>query len=1626
MARHNGIRTLTIALLALLIPCAAARAADLVIPEPEAPTTIFSARLGSADVSLDLLGSWTAGISYCAGLLMVPGQDIQALDAFPSLATGFAFSQTPDITVSLSLFERYFLNVSIVGDIANDWMQLAYKGMPGEALRSVIIGTGDVTIPPTGLVQIPDQAAGTLAASAQLASGDALNDILLRWDAAKRRQKTFVGSAELVEEEHRLSSYARGRYFFLPDTGVDSGSLMVLIEAKDGAYQGSADGGRRYRLAAYDDAVLDSANGLVSLTKAAAGRVLVYYTKAGAPVGTTSTATLPLDVDLAASLGAGHWTRDASASKPFSWSATYFGAALSSRRVAVTGIGDCLLIGEPGDSSPFEVDNSYAFASTPPDDASRISFSYARKDASASPPAGLVFRSLPSEKRFQVVRSLVPRSGFDSFYPFPDADGLLYGPNRDGLAGALDYAILVQMLVPVTGYTLEQNIVEGSVQATVNGITETRFTVDAKTGSLTFGIPILSTDRIVVTYRTTTDQVTGGDVLLAWRGEIPLADWATLTLGAGIRWNANPWTFSQEPYEKSGTVIASAGIEGKAGVLTYSAEAAVAYTNPDTSGIIRLFGMEGESIAVNLSEEYAFPAAAPVELADGLVTGLTQANRGRLLYRNYRGYGSLGSVTLLPLDTSTPSTAVPYDTGGRMGPYNVLGTSAGGSTSAANLVLEYALDAIGPSWVGAQIPVQAGTDTDLSGARAITVRYKVIAATGTARLYVQLGATSEDLDGSGALKAEGASTDAGFPFVDSAHGVTLKVGAGPRLTGNGMLDTEDRNANSLLDLEDSARVATLTATGAGSLAAGSDWVTATCALTDVDRQKLLRTRCIRLIIAGYAAAEADEASGTVVVDSLSIQAAPFSARPASAAERASIMVRQVAEGVSAADPGAAGRFDAVFPETYKKFHPDSETNEVLEIGWGSATAGFSVTGFTSAGTGGIQYRTVVSHLRSAVAGAAYTFSLADAMGARIQWTVSAPDAAWHEVRVSAEAVLLDGTSVGAPEAFDSPHGSLSILTVGVPSGAGAGAGGNLLYLDEVYCTDPQGSLGAALIATAAARLPGAILSVAGYPLVSNLLVREDASLESAGFAPLYGVPTSQENLTSRTHAEVEVAFARVKADLALTDVGGVLGASGGHSVTLPTSSFPVTVTDSFALTTAGGFSRDDTATATVGSLGSLSLSSLADADDDTGRRTGLLTQSWKAAASVGAFSPVAISATLSLSQSSDGYALADEWYGARWAREAGLLLPWDGGAVAARAEALALTAGMPAAPVGFALDAKASVAGSDYAADSFAQASSLSAAVSLLLRLGEGEEADTLAVSYGRSLSLTTAPSPGAAFQAESGAFAALMAGQAYLLEAVPVWELFTDQSSAIRPCWEQAGVGTYSPSLSLRYARGSGARILDLFLPESVECVMGQDLGKKGDLWKAQTYVRPKLTTHAVNLFGTLGMYPIIPLARTDEYSLTASASIEGAPGVVPVVANLTVAAFMTLTGPGEDALTFMDAFQRTQADSVACSNDVQAILDWRLSPAGGVRIPLLDPALAATAHWENRESLEATVAWVGTGSYAPFTLLAGHSTALVFAKAGRVKAIVKAGTSAEDNGAGSLTWRLAFSASLEATLAF
>ena len=741
-------------------------------------------------------------------------------------------------------------------------------------------------------------------------------------------------------------------------------------------------------------------------------------------------------------------------------------------------------------------------------------------------------------------------------------------------------------------------------------------------------------------------------------------------------------------------------------------------------------------------------------------------------------------------------------------------------------------------------------------------------------------------------------------------------------------------------------------------------------------------------------------------------------------------IQEVTENIAQSQP-SGGDFASSFSDTYKRFHPNGEPNQVLETRWAGTTGTATVQGFVPQGTGGIQYETAVSYVRNPTS-AMYTFHLLDTSSRGIAWNVTVPgDNKWHEVKVSYKdnSVKLDGANTGPPLQFDANYGSLAQIKIDIPAGTGS------LYVDEIYLTDPKGVFGAALVGSLSARFPGMILSAGSLPILANVSLRQDVALYSAGFAPLYGVPYAAEDLSSRSHVDADLLYAKTSVDLILRDQGGSLSAAGGHRVTVPNVSSPIVVTDAFSLSTTGGFTRENVVSLTAGSAASLTVDSAANASPDETDTTGLLTQTWLTGLTLTPFPPFGVSSNLSLSQALTGYTLAQEWYGARWAREYNLLLPWQGGGDVTRAEKLGFKAGIPAAPFGVTLEGETAASGSNYSSSGFSQESDLSSALSFLLKLGPGDSSDSIGLSYRRAVTLQSTPGPGPRFQQETSELARVLSQQGYYLQGIPLVEIFSDNTGTVLPAWQSASVAqaTYSPSITFTAQRSYGSKVTDLFIPSGFEMSVGQDLRKAVDLTQTVIYVRPRISTRAVNLFGQLGSTPRLPWVQTDEYSFSVSASVDRTTppqypqyGSSPILSNLSVQAYATLTGPDENTLTLVETLRRDQTSSIVFSNDAQALLEWRVVPAAGIPLPLIPTDIGLTGRFEHRESAEVTVGYQDTSTFHPFTLLLGHATSLVYPGHGSIKASLNLGMDVEDLLGSGLAWRFAIRAALEAKLTF
>ena len=111
---------------------------------------------------------------------------------------------------------------------------------------------------------------------------------------------------------------------------------------------------------------------------------------------------------------------------------------MSIRQVTLSGVANpLLLLWEPGDNSPFEIDSAYMFSSNPPADVSKINIKLQSKNAAVPLPTNVTFQPDPPNRRFLVLQqSQGIRASFHNFFPFLDPTGLLYGPARDESPGS--------------------------------------------------------------------------------------------------------------------------------------------------------------------------------------------------------------------------------------------------------------------------------------------------------------------------------------------------------------------------------------------------------------------------------------------------------------------------------------------------------------------------------------------------------------------------------------------------------------------------------------------------------------------------------------------------------------------------------------------------------------------------------------------------------------------------------------------------------------------------------------------------------------------------------------------------------------------------------------------------------------------------------------------------------------------------------------------------------------------------------------------------------------------------------------------------------------------------------------
>ncbi len=1631
-------------------------AEEFIGPEEEAPEALFEFEVGDAEVDFYLAGTWRASLFGSAGLLVYPDGSV-VMSPFPGLEVDRLFQQVPDLTFSVWLLNRFFLEASLIGDFFEgdysyfdqNYILMGYIGAEDEFLKRVLIGNRDVGIDPYPFIDVPEAGLSSLGAMAEMGTETTNHQLLLRYDNNEPGDLTFIGKNLVSEQVLPLSSYARGRFFKLPDANVDN--LKVYIQDPEGSYSGvdvSSGDIYRYRLATVDDAVLSSENGTVFLKESAEGGVLVYYRVGAAEVGAGSLgsgalagvdATVPIEdkIDL-----------DETAEQ-FQWGDTYLGQEMDDRQVIVDG-DTCLRLYRPGEFSPFEILASYPVEDWVPEDLARLRVSIVKKgNPNATVASKVAFRLAPGADYIRAYYRPVPglRDSFRNLYPFLDEndgaifdpDNLLYGPLADPRPGYLKQEILVSRLTPVDEYRIGEDVVPGSVQILRNGVAETRFEVDYEQGRIDFLTEIAPDDRLVVSFRRKVSLAGNGDLLFAWGNTLNFSEALELKLATGVRWNFLPGSYTDEAYSRTGSVLLSAGAEGQAGPLAYSATLGGAYTNPDTTGIMRLLSMESTGVAVPLSEDTAYPASPPNgDDNDVPLDTLTKANRGRLIYKDYRSYGALGTSTLQDYEWPVPDDQVyEYETGSKPGPYLVAGSSEG-LDEGQSLALDFELD--DGDWAGTQIPVTFGGGvSDLSTAQGISISYRTTldGPTGDFTVYLQLGDVGEDLDEDGILDQELSASAKGFVFNDAANGAALRVGSGPKNEGNNRLDSEDVDGNGFLDPDGSAtgpagpHIVTIPV-GVGSIsgAAETGWTAFSHSFTPDEKRRLSRARSLRVLVE----ASGGDSTARLLIDKITLVGSRFFGGWLTGGEITrsdEVTVREIEEWeVSPAPPE---KLEDAYGSVDEIFHPFGEKQKVLEVSWkNGAGRTWKARGFTEAQTEGIAYRNIVYYYRCpAMNGTMLTFALEDADGRGVRWSFAPPFAsnAWREIRVSVEErkVYRDGVEIPGGVTVDSSDDSLADFSVAAFTVQLEGISNNdarVLYLDELHLTDPRGALGAAATLDLELELPGELVTWGAHPVVHDLSFRQHTAYSSRGFSTLYGTPSPARSFSSASELDFGLSLADLGLDFTAVASGDSVTLGGGHDITVPNIAFPVVFSDSFSLRerdTGQEVRRRNTLRLLAAPLLQLDLESEAGSLEDT------LTQSWSADLLVTP-APFTLANGLTVYGAAEDFSPPGSGYFSNWIYGYALLAPWQEGSALERKASLELDWSLDTLPVGAEAFWRYSFHSYDLDAPTRTLRSGLDTVFSLPLVFQDGQvTVFSVKPGYRRTLE-TVGQEPG------SGGYAADFAeafqtvyGQEYVYNQWPYAELFcvgTERS------FLEATVGLeeayYSAESFVQLSRRFSSRLRDLFVPSSVELAVAKQFQKDGDLTDFVNSYRLTTRSTALNLFGRLGAYPLFDFYRTDEFTTSLDLAFKADRETLRS-SEMVLGSYFSFEGEGENAMTVENRFALAYERTVEWDDTVKLLYAWYRYPEGGVRLPLVSAKIEQQGYWSHLESLEVTLSGPQEElSYHPLNIIASHESSVILPDHGQITGELSLGFDVEKTEAGERYWRAGLRGGIEMTIEF
>jgi len=1092
----------------------------------EARQELMSVSLGSSDVSLFATGSWKGDLELNFGLSNSP-----LGIGFASPQTPFLYQQEVDLTLSLWINNRWFVEVNFVDDSAQNTYRAGFQGKPGEFLQYAGVGNAGLDFPSFPYLDLGGDSPSSFGFYGRFGTNNLDIHTLVRYDAASREERTFSGDRERTYSDLQPQDTLRGISFVLPDYDINP-DITIYIEDDKGTVHDST--GKRWRLVQQSEYAFSRMHGLLELSIRSSGMVAVAYSKGGV--------NTPWQTSMGNYGGSSGFLADAqkwfdptrALIKLENYPQCGNGGSVPGEII----IGGCsaLVIYQPGTFSPFEKRNRYDSPSSAAEKAALV------RPSSGSEISGfelilLQNTAVNDETLFSGIVSQMgvyelvnangnnlrsPVASFPLAVEYPE----IYLPSSGVFSG--DIVIRFTNFSAQSGYFIGTEVIPGSVQVWRSGIQYSDFNYSQSSGEVAINGPVGQNEIIRITYLKKSEGNRLGSVA-AGLGAIYKNTASTFLAQAavGVRWNITDDSFTEEDNSSAGNVGISVKTAWEYDNLKAKITGGFAIIQTDTTGLYRAAGMEGNEIIVPLTPETSFVSNLPSSSIAG-TANLSLNNRTELIYRNYNNNTLLGNnLMYIDWDASVIS--------GLNRPYPVKDRQLGDTQV---LTAEFDLDT--DNWTGFQVPIYNDAGV-LSRAREIEIPFRFYDFNQTSpekfKVIVQIGSLSGK----------------DFAYVEKTN-----------LIWEELLFTYDGNAIPVTPpyndkkIDYNARIARFT-------------------LTDEDRQKLGDVKYLRVIIVNEGSSSI---SGKLLLAPPIARGAAFRAITYNALTDA---INGNAQNVSAIETLDTGNnlSNSVYKEIINKLHPSGTSQRVLKLEWESMTT----NGISSGIDGRVgelplaDYRELSFFIKTDKTRVNETIRFIVAAGpdsfSNYQLNAEIPlseftAGQWSKVTIRYQGertrVTVDGRSVSASLMYrqkmalqDNQGRKTSYIAILINPSLGDTLDDGTVYIDEIILEDSimyyRMNAGTAI----EFKKDGTLISAGNIPVLSDFKI--STAVESEGRAQS---ETEEQDISAslinRTGAGISVFGVKIAGNIAFTTAEDTFLWSADHSLSRTIGSFSVNET----------------------------------------------------------------------------------------------------------------------------------------------------------------------------------------------------------------------------------------------------------------------------------------------------------------------------------------------------------------------------------------------------------------------------------------------------------------------------------